>query len=613
MPYLVKPVRAFDKGIVDQIGDDKIPETATPASSNFLNLGDKIELVRGQLLLGDEDVTSGFITGLGVGIGVDGVEHMFKSHGTYLKRYDADSDAWVTVKNDLTDGADLSMAAYRTPAGSFMWINGQQDGPLRINMANPSDVYNAYASGTNYHGYITVYENRMFLWKKVGDETLLYTSWLDNDWPYTTVASESLGAGDDTTVTFTGTLAHTLIAGRLFGIAAGAVEVVDDGTGVLASATDDSAGTINYTTGVYSVTFETPPALATPITAAYSYEQPNTEGVSDFRYSTTRVAGEGNYFFQAQGSDELELVVAYDEKFYALHSRSIWVVDLTDDDTGATNKIYRENTGIPNWRAGLATGDGIFYIDQSDDDNKVARLLEYDNLATRVLPRSVSDSINLNGYNFDDGAMIEFGDYIIWACKEGDAESNNTVLLYNKKWELWDKIDGFFRCFVVFDGKLYGGSSVNNNVYQLFTGFDDDESYVAGSWESRDWDLGVEELKKCKKLVVEGEMSSSQELIVELSLDEQEWTELGRIAGTSEYVQTTSGTEYGSVMYGNGTYGADETVTAYRYMREFKLGSDKFLRAKIRFRTEEYGYLSVTQFIFKDVRLKGYKLPAMFR
>ena len=182
-------------------------------------------------------------------------------------------------------------------------------------------------------------------------------------------------------------------------------------------------------------------------------------------------------------------------------------------------------------------------------------------------------------------------------------------MLYNKKWELWNKIDGYFRCFTIFNGKLYGGSSVNNNVSQLFSGYED----VEAVWEAKDWDLDIEELKKCKKLVVEGEMAESQELIVETSADEQDWEELGRIAGDSEYIQTGSETYYGADMYGADTYGTGDTVVASRYMREFKLGSGKFLRSKVRFRSESVGYLSVKQFIYKDVRLKGNKIPSMFR
>ena len=612
MAYVVKPVRTFDKGIIDEIGDEKIPQSASSNSRNFLDLGDKIELVRGQLLLGDENADTGFVTGLGTVRDVEGTEYLYKGFTTKLARYDADTETWSNIKTDLTDGEDISFAQYRTPAGSFLWFNNRQEGPFRINAANPDTIVNFYNAAKNYHGYITIQDNRMFLWKNEGNETVLYLSYIDNDYPYTAVASENVGTGTGAQLTFTDTLVNPYVVGRSISATDGTETFTDNGNGVLEGSAGGT-GTINYSTGAISLTFNAAPANLQAITCSYDYEQPTSEGVADFTYSATRTAGQGDFMFQAQGSDEIQGVFPYDNDFYVAHERSIWFLDLTDDDTQATNKIYREGTGIPSWRAAVATGDGIYYIDDSDEDNKVARLLTYDNLATKVLPKSTSDSIDLNDFSFDDSACIEFGDFVIWACKEGDAQSNDTLLLYNKKWELWDKIDGFYRCFAVFNGALYGGSSVNNNVYQLFSGYDDDDSSIAGNWESKDWDLDIEELKKCKKLVVEGDMAQSQELIVEISLDEQEWVELGRVAGDSEYVQTGSETYYGATMYGNDTYGADDTVVAYRYMREFKLGSDKFLRAKVRFRTEEIGYLNVKQFIYKDVRLKGFKLPSMFR
>jgi hypothetical protein len=608
MAYVVKPVRVFDKGIIDEIGDEKIPQSSSSNSRNFLDLGDKIEIVRDQLLLGAENVDAGFVTGLGVVSDVDGNEYIYKSFLTNLARYVPATDSWTNIKTDLTTGKDLSFAPYRTPAGSFLWINGTSDGPLRINAADEDTIINFYASATNYKGYITIQDNRMFLWKNPGNETILYLSYIDDDYPYTAVVAENIGTGAGSQYTFTDTLVNVYAVGRSLSATDGTETFTDNGNGVLTGSAGGT-GTINYSTGAISVTFIVAPTLSQAITCSYDYEKPTTASVADFTYSATRVAGQGDFQLQAQGSDEIEAVFPYDGKFYCLHGRSIWLFDSTDDDTQATNKIYREGVGIPNWRAATATGEGIYFIDDSDEDNKAARILTYDNFATKVLPKSKSDSVNLNDFNFDDAACIEFGDFLIWACKEDDAVHNNTLLLYNKKWELWNKADGFFRCFAVLNGKLYGGSSVSNNVYQIFTGYGE----VNALWESKDWDLDIEELKKCKKFVVEGEMAEQQELIVETSSDEKDWEELGRIAGDSEYIQTGSETYYGADLYGATGYGSGDSVVARRYMREFKLGSSKFLRTKIRLSTNSAGYLSIKQFIFKDVRLKGHKIPSMFR
>ena len=612
MAYVVKPIRTFDKGIIDVVGDEKIPQSASSSSRNFLDLGDKIELVRGQLLLGDRG-GAGLVSGLGTVRDVEENEYLYRKVDTNLQYYDEASDTWTTVKSDLTADEDLSFMPYRTPAGSFLWLNGQTDGPLRINAANPASVRDFYDTLKNYHGLSAIQDGRMFLWKNLGSETTLYLSYIDDDYPYTAITGESFGTGTGSQTAFSGTVAHPLVVGRSLSVVCSSpsVTLTDNGNGLITGT--GGSGTINYTTGAWSITYDTAPAGAATLVAAYDYEKPATHGVADFTYSVTRIAGQGDFFPQADGSDPIQSVLPYDGKFYVFHENSIWLLDLTDDDTGATNKVYRERTGIPNWRAAVSTGEGIYYVDEGDDDKKVVRLLSYDQLSTKVIPTDKSGAVDLSSYDFSDAACVEYGDYLIWACKEGDADHNNLLLLYNKKWNLWNKMDGLYRCFSVYGGALYGGSSVDENVYRIFSGFDDDDAVIAGVWESRDWDLDVEELKKSKKLVVEGEMADSQELIVETSFDEQDWVEQGTISGTSDFIQGSSGTTYGASLYGDDTYGADDTVTAYRYMREFKLGSVKFLRAKVRFRTESYGYLSVKQFIYKDVRSKGFKLPSMFR
>ena len=614
MAYLVKTVKSFDKGIVDSIGDQVIPNGANSRSINFLDVGDKLELVRGQLLMGVDLAATGRSCGVWSASDISGNEYLYRVRDTNLERYIPATNTWSIIKSDLSDDKDTSFANYRTPAGSFMFICSQYDGPLRINLANPDTVSNLYDAAKNYRGFIAIQDNRMFLWQRIGYETTLYLSWIDDDWPYTAVTNETLGTGNGTVRTFSGTLAHPYVAALTLTISDGVEAFTETGTGILTGAAGGT-GTINYSTGAYSVTFAVAPLNAVAVRAtAYRYELPNTNGVTDFTYSATRVAGEGDYFFQAQNNDKIQNVFPYDSKFYIPHEKSIWELDLGTDDTQASNKIYRENTGIPNWRAACATGDGIYYIDDSDNDSKVARILKYDDLSTKVLPKPVSDQIDLTTLVFDDSACIEFGDFIIWACKSSSAATNNdTLLLYNRKWELWDKADGLFRSFCKYQNKLYGGSSVTGNVYELLSGYDDDQSPILGVWEANDWDLETDELKKCKKFVVEGDMAESQTLIVEVSFDEQNWIQVGTIAGNSEYVQRVSGTTYGSIMYGAETYGADIPVIAYRYMREFKLGSTKFYRVKIRFRTETFGYLNVKQYMFKDIRLKGHKVPSMFR
>ena len=617
MPYQQKYVSVFDKGIVDKIGDESVPAGTSSASTNFLNLGDRIELVRGKDRLGDNQgataITYGSITVPDVG----GTDHIFVKVGTILKHYNSVTQVWDNAITGLPATEDISLAPYRTPAGAFIFASSPNSGLYRINLANPTTNVNLYDAAKNFKGWITIQDNRMWLHgdvgnsaADVGNEVILRLSWIDNDWPYTDISSEAWDTADGST-TYTNTLAQTLIVGRSLTIVHSQETWTDNGDGTL-TGDDSGTGTVNYTTGSVSVTFGSADPGSGAIVANYSYEQPKSQGIADFTYSAPRAAGEGSFFFQGTGSDPIQNVYPYDEKFYVAHKRSWWVVDLTDDDTNATNKIYRESSGIPFREAAVSTGDGIYYIDTVDQK---FRRLRYNDIASKVIPESASDQLDLASFVFDDCHAAEFNDFICFTCKSSDDISyNDTMWIYDKQWKLWNKIDAFVQSMSIYNSKLHGASSINGNTFELFSGFDDDGNVIYGNWDANDWNLDASELKKCRRFVVWGDMATSQELIIDVSYDGGSWVELGTIEGTSSYVSSAVSTQYGTTLYGSGsTYGSGETVTAFRYMREFRLKSGKFERIKVRFRTESQGYLNVREYNFRDYRLCLNRVPHRFR
>ena len=85
----------------------------------------------------------------------------------------------------------------------------------------------------------------------------------------TAVTGEVVGSGDGTTTTFSGTLTKTPIDKSSVTVTDGTQTLTDDGNG---NFTGDGSGTINYTTGAYSVTFTAAPDTGTDnITADYTY------------------------------------------------------------------------------------------------------------------------------------------------------------------------------------------------------------------------------------------------------------------------------------------------------------------------------------------------------
>ncbi len=91
--------------------------------------------------------------------------------------------------------------------------------------------------------------------------------------PPVPVTGESVGTGAVSTATFAHTAASLPVIPGSVVIAAGSVVATDDGAGNL-TGTGVTAGTINYTTGVLSITYAVDPAVGLPITLSYSYTSP---------------------------------------------------------------------------------------------------------------------------------------------------------------------------------------------------------------------------------------------------------------------------------------------------------------------------------------------------
>lgn len=612
MAYQYEEVRNFSKGTVTTVEDHAISRGAASRTRNIINVGDGFELVPGATRVGD--ATTGFsrVAGLCVAQDLDGEDHLFRVVGAKWQHFNSETEAWDDIKTDLTSNTDIGIFPFRTPAGSFVFATSQSDGPLRVNLENPTSYKDLYAAGTNYRGIMPIYMNRAYVAKRPDYETTLPVSWIDNDFPYTAVTNENIGTGDGATLTFTDTLVSQLIAANTVVVTAGAVTGTDDGRGTISGT--GITGTINYTTGAIAVTFTVAPAGAVAIECDYSYETPDDEGIIDFTYTLAgRLAGEGDLVFQFEGSDPIQFVVYFKGVHYVFHTRSIWTVTFNEDDTAIENIVYRNNTGIPNWRCAKASNEGIYYVDQANDAKPVIRFLRYSEISDTTLPEEISVNVDLTGYDFDDGAIEEWGDFVLIAGKSPGAETNDVTLLYNTRWKTIDVMDGPWRCFARGQDKLYAGSSISGDVYELFTGYDIDDIDIIGEWEGKDDDLDVFELKKCKKFILETAMARTQKVRIEASFDEADFVTIGTIDGSTDYGQgETEGSEYGALLYGS-LYAGSETSNLLRYLKEFRFGSYKFMRVKIRFVTYGSGYFRGKMYTFKDIRKKGFKLPPNFR
>ena len=613
-------------GLNTVVRDIKVLKPGTsPDSLNWIcsKEQDSISLRRGYARLGQTEVTgAGKVTGIGTGVRYDGQSILWFSHGRKVKYYNDSTDDNVEVGTDLlpatADGEDVWMRAYQGLAGSFMYLGSPTSSVYKIPTANPGSAVDQAVSNYRW-GVFHIGQNRTFSGQRKGtvagnnDKTGLYMSYIDKDQlsDFTQVTGEAYGTGDATTVTF----AHTLSA-----ISAPKTAMYISVTDTVETFTDDrngnmvgslgGTGTVNYATGAVSVTFATAPAGAQAITCSYYHETATSTGILDF--SSGFANGQAKNLRQDDGGGELMAIYNINTVEYCLHRLKTWQTTTSLDDTNTTNLPYR-NIGISYPRAAYQTPEGIILADTSrPNDPKFRRMqvLQGTNIQT-IEPTPISDVLDLSVYGFDKCVAYRWGDYEIFCVQEKinevANEFNSVMLVHNVVSKTWDKLNYYASCLADLDGVLVAGDSISNNIYTLFSGFDEDGDVIENYWTSSDLNLGTDNLKVCNLLEMDGLIQPDQTLKVSLAYDGGAFSEVYTIRGDGTYVDSGINTSIGSTTIGSKTIGSGGSETAHPYELRFKINSGRFVQVRVKLEAEEVGYVSVNSIKFVDIRDKGRK------
>lgn len=605
----VKDIKTLKKGI-------------SPDSLNWLTgkFKDNIALRRGYARLGNTEVTdSGKITGLGVAVRYDGVRVPFCSHGRKVKYYNSTTEDFVEVGSDMlpsgADGEDVWFEPYQSLAGSFMYLGSPNSSIYKVPAANPGSAVDQ-AVASHRFGVFHIGQNRSFAGQRKGttagneDKTGLYLSYIDKDelFDYTQVSGEAYGTGDGSEKTFASTLAAiSAPKTAMYVTVTDTVETfIDDRNGNMVGNLGGT-GTVNYATGAVSVTFATAPAGAQAITAGYYHETATSTGILDYSDGAN---GQGKSFRQDDGGGNFMAIFNINTIEYCFHLLRTWQFTATLDDTQSTNLPYR-NVGIPYPRAAKQTPEGIIFADLSNPNEPKFRRMEVlqgTNIQT-IEPLPISDALDLTPYGFDYCVAFRWGDYEIFTVAEkvlGTANTFNTkMFVRNIVSKVWDLFNYYGSCFAEYNGTLIAGDSVSNNVYTLFSGYDEDGDIIENYWTSSDLNLGTEHIKNCRRMVIPGLIQKDQSFEVQISYDGGAFTTVQTISGDGAYVDQGINTYIGAPTIGSKTIGGGGSDTAHPFEIDFPINSDRFKNVRIRFEALRIGYLQINEFTFKDIRDKG--------
>lgn len=613
--------QVFKYGTIDNLEAQSIPDGAAHSSLNWATKGDKIELRSGKTVIGTEDVTAGKVRGLKSAKKPNGDDLIYKVVGRKLFYYDDITTMdWVEVgTNVIPEDAvdeDISFENYESLAGTQLFINSPKGPYLKIMTANPGSYSDMYDEAKNYYGRIKIIQNRTLLFTRDKDKSARYDSYIDKA-AYTT-ATEAVGSGNAVLKTFTGTLAFKAAGSKrtCFALAiTDSVETFTDNYDGTLTGSAGGTGTINYTTGAFSVTFFAAPANASNnISATYQWEDSAITGICDFTYSATRIAGEGNFFRQDDGAGEIKNIASYNSVEFCFHTHKTWRVSVESDDNDATNIVWRNNVGISSWKAIAESGDGIYFIDDSNPDEPALRILTLSYSGDREIPRTISKNKSLKDYYFDQSVGFEFGNFILFSCRTKGSTHNDRVIVYSKDLKAFDTYDYRVNFFQVYNGQLIAGESNSNNVVELLSGITDDESNIENEWESGEGVLNFWGIKKTKRIMIEGEIAASQILYIYAKVDNGQFVKVGEISGDGVYVDKTADDSLiGEGMIGEGEIGGDLADSYYHYQREMRLPIGKFNKISYKFVAQSLGYVSVSTFGFLNIIYKQRKSISRYR
>lgn len=610
-------IKGFVSGVHNLLQDTLTPADSARDSLSWLTRDGHIELAYGRQPIGGVGAI-GKNYGEHTAFKVDGTAVRFRKVATKIQYLNGTT--WTDVITGLTVG-DVTFANYQSLAGAFLYIFSQ-DGIYKIVVANPANYTSLYDEAINFKGYAFIDRGRSIFWGNLKDPTGLRGSWIDGqdgvsgaDGVYTTVAAEAVsGSG----ATRTGTLAFKAggATRTCFGIVItdGTESFIDNLNGVLVGSLGGT-GTINYTTGAFSVTFNTSPS--NPVTADYQWENSNLRGVTDFRKSATRLAGEGFVLRQDYGGDAILVVINLDGQYFSMKKSSCYRLELDSADTTPINEVFRTDIGVTSLRGAVGTGRGILFINTANPSKPRLQILARNPLGDNFDVSPLMAHFAFENFSYNDACLFSWDDYIVIGCKRKIgatiSDENDRLLMCNLRNKTVDISYYGIRSATQLLGILYGGDPVSQTTFELFTGFDDNGQKIQNFWESAGEKFGTDTLKKVKRRRFKGKIDPEQSIQVYVSNDDDDYQLIGTILGSGTYVDYGGSFAIGTIMIGGDVMGGGATTNIYPFYMEIKVRMGKFAKRNIKFVATGYGFASIEEITDFDIWQYQDKMPAKYR
>lgn len=398
----------------------------------------------------------------------------------------------------------------------------------------------------------------------------------------------------------------------------------DDFNGNLTSSTG-GVGSINYLTGVYSITFFTAPVNTSVVGASYTYQDSNVKNIMDFTHVVNNV-GSGGVLRQDYGGDKImQVVVGLNGDYYSFKQQSIYKTFYDSANALATD-IYRRDMGVPSVRSAVSRGSGIVFMNTINLIKPELTILEQGQYSANLVPRVLFPQYRFQNYYYDTDTVVDFFErWYVVLCKSSSTQgANDIMLLCNVDANTVDKLPYGLSCIArdnSVPAVLYAGSPLESTTYMLNGTTDDLGNVIPNYWKSKaEWydtlgpNFPSQHLKKFRKIRLQGNIAPSQYYEVYVSYDDGGYQLVGTIRGDGPYVDN-SGTSQtvGGPIVGTSAEGGDSQPTIFPYYTAIKVRTPKFFKRAIMFVAKGFGYASVSKVLDWDVLPFENRLPARFR
>lgn len=600
---------------------------------------DHIELRRGQALLGTtrRNIANQHISGLNVGILSNGNQTPFFTYGQSMLYFNGSDTKEVDIANilpALANDEDMNIITYTNVAGSFFYLVSPHSSVYKIAVANPNSV-----SDQNQSNALNEFK---FGWAKIDQQVFqgmnrygqspasrdpsgFYLGRVDQGGPYNPITA-SFGTGNGVTKTFSGNIALPSIVSTLLAVSITDTNELfnDDKAGNLVGSLGGT-GTINYVTGAFVVNFNTAPVNGAPLSSTASSEDSTNGGILDFSINAgDATLTHAQIFRQDESGGNAMAAASFQGVEYCFHQLRSWLFQISQTTVNVSstyvpgrtyqNNPYWSQIGIPYPRAFYETGDGVLYLDNTNQSSPKVSILEIPPGSTNltVVPVSLSDDLDLSGFAYDKCVVFRWGDLDIMECikyQNGIKNTYNSVTFVRNIYSgVWNQLDYTFTCLASYLGTLISGDSLSANVFTLFSGFDDDGQAIDNFWNTAYTDLGILGSKKSRYVHLSGLIQPQQKLVVSVSLDFGPYVSLYTILGTGTYVNNSGPVGIGTDTIGSQVLGGGNQVFANPYEIDIPLLSDLYEYISIQVQAIDVGYVSVDNLSLKDNRLKRQRI-----